>query len=759
MKLEFNEIGDLEKILKIPTKKLLKEFTSIDLVYLHYSLSPRDWVNDLIEEITPNLTSYETFVKIVPKKIGKNAMKKIPREEIINDLTFQLSKDDCLKMEYVLGISEKGDSAYSVLKSMLVKDYLMSEDIENISLIIEELKSCGSVKSFIQLLIVLGRTKNILNESDFKKILNDNSKYIGTFYISLCTEYFNENKELNKKLDSLESIWLNRVEEKELKNQKLKEVNKKISKELTELKKAEKKKCSDDNVVYKDMDIAEIRKMFNSIMESQKKSFEDVLNMKNTLSVTSYENQIDKLNTTISDLRVSSALKSRELKDALSEVESLKNEIERLNAIINNRVSLDSADKDLRLFESALDLIDKENPMEKPVRDVYIGYVRIENGEHYVIDSKGRKNKLNNIRENVYIPNDQFVLVNANHEFLYSSTSFYDGVFDLNNVQLGLVVESNPIRVEVNGVVDCSLEYNPHIILKKNQLVAIKNNFIVKPFKTQKLTLDNLLEPIKLQGQDVYYVLGYFGNKIAVRDVETGIEDALEFDRSEVGEIKVKDIICVKEDKVVNVINSKYWYTNSSYYKDKIEFGVVSKEGGTVFVNKQNGEKSMVGNIPYRTLEKILDGDVIAVDEYNEYLYTEDTESIYIDKPNYVSSKKSASQMFKNSNKNVFDISNCKGKVAVIGSFEARDSYINYFRKNGYDVQFIYGYEKNLSRVKKEFKDCDAIICDPSHAGHYIQDALKRKGFVPDNILVGFAENHGATGAYSEFARLKGLKI
>ena len=85
MKLEFNEIGDLEKILKIPTKKLLKEFTSIDLVYLHYSLSPRDWVNDLIEEITPNLTSYETFVKIVPKKIGKNAMKKIPREEIIND--------------------------------------------------------------------------------------------------------------------------------------------------------------------------------------------------------------------------------------------------------------------------------------------------------------------------------------------------------------------------------------------------------------------------------------------------------------------------------------------------------------------------------------------------------------------------------------------------------------------------------------------------------------------------------------------------
>lgn len=763
MKIEINEIKDLEENLKIPTRKLLKEFTSIDLLYLHYSFAPKEWLGDLIEELAPNLTSYETFIKVIPKKVSKSCIKKIPREEIINDLMLQLSKDECLKMEYILGISEKGDNTYSVLKSMLLKEFALCDDIEEINLTIEELKNSKSIKSFVQLLIILGRVKKILNENDFKKILNHNSQYIGTFYMGLCAEYFNENKELNKKLDNLENIWLNRIEDKELKNQKLKEINKKISKELTELKKIEKKnQRSDNNIASKDMDITEIKKMFNSIMESQKKSFEDVLNMKNTLSVTSYENQIDKLNTTISDLKVSSVLKSRELKDALSKIESLKSEIDRLNSLINNNnnnVSLDSSVEDLKLFESALDLMDREECIKKTVKDVYIGYVKIENGEHYVIDSKGRKNKLNNIKENIYVPNDQFVLVNSNHEFLYSSTSFYDGTFDLNNVKLGLVVETSPIKVEVDGAIDYSLEYNPQIILKKNQLVAIRNNFIIKPFKTQKLTLDQLLEPIKLQGQDVYYVLGYFGNKIAVRDVETGIEDALEFDRSNVGEIKLKDIICVKEDKIVNVVNSKYWYTNSSYYKDKIEFGVASKEGDTVFISKQNGEKSMVGDIPHRILEKIGDGDVIAVDEYNDYLYIVDTESTYIDKPNYVSSKKPASQMFENSNKHVFDISSCKGRVAVIGSFEARDSYINYFRKNGYDVQFIYGYEKNLSRVKKEFKDCEAIICDPSHIGHYVQDALKRKGFVPDGVLVGFAENHGATGAYSEFARLKGLKL
>lgn len=755
MNLEINTIKDIRNGgLKLPARKVLKELSTLEIMYLYFSA-----VEDGAEDM--DVMGYKKFVKSLTDNFGKNQIKRMPREELVNDLVELFDGYISLNRIMSKNNSTYAEKVYMALYELFLEDY--NEDFSRGDL--NNFKD-GLSKSVLKLLIWINKFNEDNANENMGELINKSKPIISKAYFNMLDSYHYENEELNEKLSNFEMIWEKRLNEKENKVNKVKEINKKLNKEIDALRKsiAKENKNKNESVeknsisVESNSEIFEIKKMISSLSEQNKKGFEELLSSKNDVMRASYERQIDKLNGVVSDLKANLKIKSKEIKDLENLISVQKSDISKLNKIINAHNEETEVISEVAVeLENSIDGIKKVKELEnvRQRRCAYVGYVEISEGSHFVIDSNNKRNKIVNIKDNTYVADGQFVVCTDDHEFIFASSSFIDKNNIMDNVKFGVVVNANPIKIEVDGLVEHNIAYHQGTILKKGQVVAVRNGFLVKAYKTQKLSLDQLLEPIKMTGQDVFFIVNTYGEHLIARDVETNEEIILSNNSEGFAKAQKKDIVCVKDNKIVNVINSKYWYTNSEFYSDRIQFGPIEKKDGLVYIRKTNGEFIVVGDIPPMAYDKISDGDVIAVDEFDDYLYRVDTENSYIDRASYSAIRKSASESMA-TEKAAYQI---KGKVAIIGSYKARESYIKYFRERGYDVQFIYGYEKNPTRVINKCKGCEAVICDASHMGHHIQDKIKDKNFTgfSDDVLVGFAEAHGASSAFKEFERLKSL--
>lgn len=758
MNLEINTIKDIKEWgLKLPARKVLKELSTLEIMYLHFSA-----VDDGMGGM--DLMSYKMFVKSLTDNFGKNQVKKMPREELISDLVQVFDGYISLGKIMSKNNSTYVEKVYTALAGLFLEDYnenMLKSDLSGFK--------DGLSKSVLKLLMWINEfNENGCSNEDMGVLIDKSKPIISKAYFNMLDTYHYENEDLNEKLSNFETIWEKRLNEKENKMNKMKEINKKLNKEVDVLKKSLAKESKDKNenkaidnnsvTLENSSEIFEIKKMLNSLSEQSKKGFEELMSSKNDVMRASYERQIDKLNGMVSDLKANLKIKAKEIKDLENLISIQKSDISKLNKEIDAYSEKTEMLSEAAIeVESSLDEIKNVKELEdiRHRRCVYVGYVEISEGSHFVIDSNGKRNKIINMKDNTYVADGQFVVCTDEHEFMFASPSFIDKNNIMDNVKFGIVVNANPIKIEVNGLVEHNIAYHQGTILKKGQVVAVRNGFLVKAYKTQKLSLDQLLEPIKMTGQDVYFIVNAYGEHLIARDVETNEEIILSNSSESFAKAQKKDIVCVKDNKIVNVINSKYWYTNSEFYSDRIQFGPIEKKDGLVYIRKNNGEFIVVGDIHPIAYDKIADGDVIAVDEFDDYLYKVDTENSYIDRASYSAIKKSASQSM-TAEKSAYEL---KGKVAIIGSYKARESYIKYFRERGYDVQFIYGYEKNPTRVVNKCKDCEAVICDASHMGHHIQEKIKDRNFTgfSDDVLVGFAEAHGASSAFKELERLKNI--
>ena len=215
---EFKELD-----LAFPLKRLLKEFTSVELMYIHLNTVPGEILNDIFNKSREEIKNYNDFVKIYNQQFKKNFFKKIPRDILIRQISLELSRSGIVDIS--LFVDYDSDKRY-IMKpflEVLYKDFDMDAFIENPSEYVESLNTNTPMKSMMQVVVNAYKAGG-MGVSNYADILEAASEFTLRMYLTFAYEYFDENEILERRLESVENSWLKKVEEKEQKVNKQKEV-------------------------------------------------------------------------------------------------------------------------------------------------------------------------------------------------------------------------------------------------------------------------------------------------------------------------------------------------------------------------------------------------------------------------------------------------------------------------------------------------------------------------------------------------------
>lgn len=554
-------------------------------------------------------------------------------------------------------------------------------------------------------------------------------------YSICCQEVIDKmSKESNKFEKELKKNSL-QLEERNTKIKELKENIKELNKQLKDCQKIIEMSEIKDSIKNIEGSIKNIE-MFNNGFSDEIKS------MKKNIIVTSYENQIENYITRVSDLKKELSLKSLELKEIKKEFDNYKFKIEDnfIEHIKQNGVSgkvldfIKTLETDIHnedfTFDS--DICPDSIPcIEEPSIDNGnfafggLGYTSIEDGIHYVNFINGAKEEIIDLSDKIFLAEGQFILVDEDYRLTKTTISKYeDNGKSISSLRLGIVESVDPLIIKVNNNVVENIKFDiSRGFYKPNQVIALNDdNYIARAFRTIKFNADETVKSIKARGLDAYYVLDVFSNSFfKLRNIENGIEDIYSLETNGV-DISKFSVVFVKDLTVVSVTAQSKFYTASTFYKEKVIFGPVIIENGVTKIQKQSGEISLVNNIPDSYI--IDNGDVVAVDEFNNFLYVSNTNDLYLEKSML---KKTAKQVA--SSKDNSKPIKTKGEITIIGNLFYKNSYTMSFFKIGYKVNMLHGYDTSINKIVQTAKDSEAIIVNTSYCSHdnfwQIKDEVK----------------------------------
>lgn len=448
---------------------------------------------------------------------------------------------------------------------------------------------------------------------------------------------------------------------------------------------------------------------------------------------TTYENQIDRLTNQIVELKTALSCKTSDYKDIRKEFDDYKNDLEenfikhvkenglslKMKQFIAETIGVDAEavssgqnvdEEGFKLFEEAIDEIGEK-------AEIKIGYVTVEDNCHMINFQDGSKSELNGLFDKVYISDYQFVLVDGDNKIIKTLSSKYeDNGISIRNLKLGIVYAFEPLRVQTpqgNVVIDDVKMLNSKF--KLDQVVGLNDrNEIVRAFKGVKFSIDSMINSVKAKGHKPYFVLKVFSSGLYVRDVETGAEDMKVFDLNGMNILEGATIF-EKDGEVKNAISMSKFYTASSYYKDKLVYGCVKRiEEDKFIVDKSNGESVIVKNVPQNCV--LDDGTVIAVDEFNNFLFVSSHDDLYFEKK--VLNKK-PKQIVGDSDKYLEKL-DIKGEVTIVGNVGRRNAYTLAFAQIGYRVKMLDGNATDIQKLIKTAKNSEGVIVVNSFCSHRI---------------------------------------
>ncbi|PLS18832.1 hypothetical protein CVD28_00070 [Bacillus sp. M6-12] len=377
-----------------------------------------------------------------------------------------------------------------------------------------------------------------------------------------------------------------------------------------------------------------------------------------------------------------------------------------------------------------------------------VGYCLIENDIHYVVFADGSRIEINEIPENVYIGQWQFVKVQADGVFKWS----YGYKFDENErdyliSDFGSVIYRNNEPYLMKAVWDTKkIEvHSLRIQLKENQVVSVNSRGqLLRFYRSFKHNANHYMDSIKAKGQVAYYVLKVFPNGLLVRNIETNVE---EFKDIEIGEEQVQEqqILCVKENQIIHVYYSPKFYTFSHFYK-KSEHGTVEIKDDIVFIRKLSGEVVIVNEIPEHF--SFREGEVIIVDEFNNYMMIKKGEMVYSDteERRILSASPKVSTYKKNSLKNI----EVEKEILIVGKITYENTYKMSLYKSGYRAEVIDGYDP-WTKIKSSIKDKDIVVVIGNFVSHDNMWKIKDEKL---DIPVLYPEYDGANRIVEEIDKL-----
>ena len=779
--------------LKIRNKNLINQLSKDEVIYLHLHLTMCEDIENILEDLSFPL-SLEDF-EIAKKRIN---LKKIKRDKLVQDILDILKEDEGVEdskwfkteifknPEIAMNHSEFYLLFYNLISREVVEDFkkLTTDTIVEYT---SKLSSFGKDKKpeydcikSVCAVCLSDKFFEIKDKMQAEGKAKKSKKIEEAIFnlqkaLALCV-HNNYTLVCKETIESIDKELLNlknevkkgniQLEDKNQKIRELKENLRTLSKQLKDYQKIAGLTTLEDS-------IKAINERLKNIEDSNICMSKEIKNVKADTIKSSYENQINNYIVKVTDLKKEVALKTSECKELKRKLDFAESNIEVnfINYVESNGLS----DKMVAFLKPLLN--EEENLMEAYLKGEFnipeevendsemiikesvqkesrkVGYVSIENDKHYVNFANGTSGELTNLSEKIYLIEGQFIIVDENNKFTKTTISKYeDNGISIKNLKLGTVESIEPLKVRVGSEYINARNVNDfNGVYKLNQVVGLNdNNQIVRAFRVARFNADTVMKSVKARGLNVYYVLDVFSNDFfKLRNIETGHEDVYKLNTSEIDIIKYA-VLFVKDNDVISAMSQGKFYTTSSYYTSKIVHGPVEIVDGDVRITKSSGEVAIVKNIP--DSYTINDGVVIAVDEFNNYLYVSPTDKQYIEKSVL---KKSPKQVVSGSD--IRKPIETKGEVTIVGNPFYKNGYIMAFFKHGYRVNMLHGYDTSINKIVQVAKESEAILVNTSYCSHdnfwQIKDEVKSGAL--KGIKYVFTQEDGANMLLNRFKELQ----
>ena len=352
-----------------------------------------------------------------------------------------------------------------------------------------------------------------------------------------------------------------------------------------------------------------------------------------------------------------------------------------------------------------------------------IGYVLIENNEHFFVDSTQEKFKLLSLPNEIYLENHQIIAVSKNNIFIKSYNQiFIDEIHEA--YTLNEVASTQPLRVygpnekiiSVNGTNELQ-EIGSIVRISKSQQI------IGKSFKKTENSLSSITCSIKSKNHKLLYVEEKYKNGL------------LAYDLIENERVIFKKVFDVLEHSIITIENNELIkrFKYSKYLEDSkllrnLSVGYYLEKGDHKWIEKINGSRLPLSEFQLRINHCLENGDVLGIDSFNNIVKHYTSEKVFelTDEQKIINYKRKNDTLTANHNT---DYQILYEKVfLIVGNEKLGQRYIESFKENGIKADFVPGHE-SYYKIQSKANQCDEILFITTAASHTNFYNLKKDFF------------------------------
>lgn len=350
-----------------------------------------------------------------------------------------------------------------------------------------------------------------------------------------------------------------------------------------------------------------------------------------------------------------------------------------------------------------------------------IGYVLIEEDEHYFIDANQEKNRLLSLPKEIYLENKQLIAVSRNNIFIKSYDQlFNDEVFE--TYTLNEVASRKPLKVYGPNEELISIRKTDEIFDTGSIVRMDKNHQIIgEAFEKTENSLSSIASSIKSKNHQLIYVNKKYKNGTLTYDLIN--EEELIFNK----------VIDVLEHTIVTVENNQLIrrFDFDKYLKDKtmlknLTVGYYLKEGGHVWIEFVNNRRLPFSEFQVRGDYELENGDVLGIDLFNNIVKHYNSEKTFelTDEKKIIDYKRKNEEPSEKINYSII----YEKEFLIVGNEKLGQRYIDSFKENGIKADFVPGHE-SYYKIQSKANQCDEILFITTAASHTNFYNLKKDYF------------------------------
>lgn len=341
-----------------------------------------------------------------------------------------------------------------------------------------------------------------------------------------------------------------------------------------------------------------------------------------------------------------------------------------------------------------------------------IGYCLINDEGHFIRLANDTIEAIQGIPENMYLSDNEFIEVTKDFEFARKLYSFFKpGSGDSSIAHFAQIeqihqdffakCDGKSIRYKT------AKNYNP----RHGQIIALNDQHeLVRYYVNKDITLDDLIESIKLKGHQPYFIELSLKNGYAVRNILTDEQSFLDLQAT----LSAGSFITVKDEKeLMHLDYSGLQYKRSNFYKKKTLVSI-SEIDDDIFILKSNQEYVILTYVLNGYVPEL--GDMLWVDEHNAMISLVEAEEEDFSAATIEQKLKNHPTMkvLRQPPKKPVLINK---KLLIIGNIRLSERYKTHFAQLGFETETVDGFG-SFEKIRMACTKADMIIYSTAFTSH-----------------------------------------